>query len=123
MKCDGASTRLCPFALGDTRDGGSGLWLTDIAIDRKDPGGLHQRASCPNPGRAGTVQDSALGVEHHARRVYAAQQVEGDGDARVTIRGFDQTNLAVMVDGVPMNDMETGQVYWSNWILGWIWRW
>ena len=20
-----------------------------------------------------------------------------------------------MVDGVPMNDMETGQVYWSNW--------
>ena len=47
--------------------------------------------------------------------VYATQQGGGDGDARVTIRGFDQTNLAVMVDGVPMNDMETGWVYWSNW--------
>ena len=33
----------------------------------------------------------------------------------MTIRGFDQTNLAVMVDGVPMNDMENGWVYWSNW--------
>ena len=47
--------------------------------------------------------------------VYATQQGGGDGDARVTIRGFDQTNLAVMVDGVPMNDMENGWVYWSNW--------
>jgi iron complex outermembrane receptor protein len=47
--------------------------------------------------------------------VYATQGGGGDGDARVTIRGFDQTNLAVMVDGVPMNDMENGWVYWSNW--------
>ena len=47
--------------------------------------------------------------------VYATSQGGGDGDARVTIRGFDQTNLAVMVDGVPMNDMENGWVYWSNW--------
>lgn len=47
--------------------------------------------------------------------VYATQQGGGDGDARVTIRGFDQRNLAVMIDGVPVNDMENGWVYWSNW--------
>lgn len=46
---------------------------------------------------------------------YATQQGGGSGDARVSIRGFDQRNIAVMVDGVPVNDMENGWVYWSNW--------
>ena len=47
--------------------------------------------------------------------VYATQQGGGDGDVRINIRGFSQRNVAVMIDGVPMNDMENGQVYWSNW--------
>lgn len=47
--------------------------------------------------------------------VYATQQGGGDGDARITIRGFNQRNLAVMIDGIPVNDMENGWVYWSNW--------
>ncbi len=47
--------------------------------------------------------------------VYATQQGGGDGDARITIRGFDQRNVGVMIDGVPVNDMENGWVYWSNW--------
>ena len=47
--------------------------------------------------------------------VYATQSGGGDGDARITIRGFSQRNLAVMIDGVPVNDMENGWVYWSNW--------
>lgn len=46
---------------------------------------------------------------------YATEQGGGSGDARVSIRGFDQRNVAVLVDGVPINDMENGQVYWSNW--------
>lgn len=47
--------------------------------------------------------------------VYATQQGGGDGDARINIRGFDQRNVAVMIDGIPVNDMENGWVYWSNW--------
>ena len=47
--------------------------------------------------------------------VYATQSGGGDGDARITIRGFNQRNVAVMIDGVPVNDMENGWVYWSNW--------
>lgn len=46
---------------------------------------------------------------------YATEQGGGAGDSRVSIRGFDQRNIAVLVDGVPVNDMENGQVYWSNW--------
>ena len=47
--------------------------------------------------------------------VYATQQGGGAGDARINIRGFNQRNVAVMINGVPQNDMENGWVYWSNW--------
>ena len=47
--------------------------------------------------------------------VYATQQGGGDGDAEVSIRGFSARNVGVLLDGVPVNDMETGRVYWSNW--------
>ena len=47
--------------------------------------------------------------------VYASESGGGSGDSRVTLRGFDQTNIAVLVDGVPVNDMENGNVFWSNW--------
>ncbi len=47
--------------------------------------------------------------------VYATSQGGGDGDARITIRGFNQRFVAVMLDGIPVNDMENGWVYWSNW--------
>ncbi|MXW09498.1 MAG: TonB-dependent receptor [Gammaproteobacteria bacterium] len=47
--------------------------------------------------------------------VYATQQGGGAGDARVNVRGFNQRNTAVMINGVPVNDMENGWVYWSNW--------
>ncbi|MBK8368280.1 MAG: carboxypeptidase-like regulatory domain-containing protein [Bacteroidetes bacterium] len=42
---------------------------------------------------------------------YASSSGGGSGDSRVTIRGFDQTNIGVLVDGIPVNDMETGAVF------------
>ncbi len=47
--------------------------------------------------------------------VYAVKQGGGFGDSRINIRGFDQRNIAIMVNGIPVNDMENGWVYWSNW--------
>lgn len=47
--------------------------------------------------------------------VYATKQGGGYGDSRITLRGFESANIAVMVNGVPVNDMEWGGVYWSNW--------
>lgn len=47
--------------------------------------------------------------------VYATNQGGGDGEARVSIRGFNQRNVAVLLDGIPVNDMENGRVFWSNW--------
>jgi hypothetical protein len=31
------------------------------------------------------------------------------------VRGFDQTNTAFMLNGQPINGMEDGKMYWSNW--------
>jgi hypothetical protein len=47
--------------------------------------------------------------------VYATDLGGGAGDSRINIRGFDQRNVSVMINGVPVNDMENGWVYWSNW--------
>ena len=47
--------------------------------------------------------------------VYSTAQGGGAGDARINIRGFNQRNVAIMINGVPVNDMENGWVYWSNW--------
>ena len=42
--------------------------------------------------------------------VYATGQGGGAGDARINVRGFNQRNVAVMINGVPQNDMENGWV-------------
>ena len=47
--------------------------------------------------------------------VYATKQGGGFGDSRINLRGFEAANIAVMINGVPVNDMEWGGVYWSNW--------
>ncbi len=47
--------------------------------------------------------------------VHANKEGGGHGDSEIWMRGFDNTNIATMVNGVPMNDMENGNVYWSNW--------
>ena len=47
--------------------------------------------------------------------IYASKDNGGFGEARVTVRGFGSENVGVMINGVPMNDMEWGGIYWSNW--------
>ena len=39
----------------------------------------------------------------------------GFGDSQFFLRGFDQTNIAILLNGQPVNSMEDGKVYWSNW--------
>ncbi len=46
--------------------------------------------------------------------VYATPAGGSDGGARISIRGFDQRNISVMIDGIPINNMDDGRVFWSN---------
>jgi iron complex outermembrane receptor protein len=47
--------------------------------------------------------------------VYATQDGSDDNGPSITIRGFKQRNVSVMIDGIPVNDMQNGGVFWNNW--------
>lgn len=47
--------------------------------------------------------------------VWATPDGGGFGDAKVNMRGFKSENVAMLINGIPVNDMEWGGVYWSNW--------
>ena len=47
--------------------------------------------------------------------IYATKEGGGFGDGRINVRGFSSENVAVLINGVPVNDMENGRVFWSNW--------
>lgn len=46
--------------------------------------------------------------------VYMNQGAGGYGDQEIYIRGFDQSNIAFMINGIPVNDMENGRMFWAN---------
>ncbi len=47
--------------------------------------------------------------------VWATKDGGGYGDAKINLRGFKTDNIAMLINGIPVNDMENGTVYWSNW--------
>lgn len=87
--------------------------VIDVAKDRETPVAV-------STIRAAEIQEK-LGSQEFPEilrstpSIYVTKQGGGFGDARINIRGFDTNNSAVMINGVPVNDMENGQVYWSNW--------
>lgn len=46
--------------------------------------------------------------------VYVSPTGGGDGGARVAIRGFQDRNITVMIDGIPINNMDNGNVLWAS---------
>ncbi|MEZ5069487.1 MAG: TonB-dependent receptor [Bacteroidales bacterium] len=87
--------------------------FANIAIDRKTP------VPVSNIKPAQIIEQ--LGAQEFPEilkstpGVYATKQGGAFGDSRINIRGFNARNSAVMINGVPVNDMENGWVYWSNW--------
>ena len=67
------------------------------------------------------IQDKAVGnvefpeIMKNSPSVYVADQASGFGDGKMFLRGFDQSNTAYLLNGQPINGMEDGNVYWSNW--------
>ncbi|MDX2360380.1 MAG: TonB-dependent receptor plug domain-containing protein [Crocinitomicaceae bacterium] len=87
--------------------------IGNIAQDRKTPVAVTTLGKKKLAEELGS-QDLPM-ILNSTPGVHATQTGGGDGDARITIRGFDQRNVGTMIDGVPVNDMENGWVYWSNW--------
>lgn len=87
--------------------------LADRAKPRETPVAFNDLRKEDIQTRLGS-QDIPL-VLNTTPSFYSTMQGGGAGDARLTVRGFNQNNVAVMLNGVPINDMENGWVYWSNW--------
>ncbi len=87
--------------------------VADIAKDRQTPVAVSTMKAAEIQERIGTKELPE--VLNYTPSVYATKRGGGFGDARINIRGFDQRNTAVMINGMPVNDMENGWVYWSNW--------
>lgn len=87
--------------------------LASVAVSRKTPVAVSSIEPIKIAEKLGTQEYPE--ILKSTPGVYATRQGGGFGDSRVNIRGFDMTNTAVMINGVPVNDMENGWVYWSNW--------
>lgn len=55
------------------------------------------------------------GVMVNTPSVYVTSESSGFGDTQMYTRGFDQSNTAFLLNGQPINGMEDGNMYWSNW--------
>ena len=48
--------------------------------------------------------------------VYATSESGSYGDAKINIRGFKQENISVMLNGIPISGLVTGNMFWNNWL-------
>lgn len=91
-----------------------GHGIIDMASDRQTPIAVSTITSAD-------IQSKAVGnvefpeVMKSTPSVYVSNQSGGFGDSQMFLRGFDQTNTAFLLNGQPINGMEDGKVYWSNW--------
>jgi hypothetical protein len=111
---NGNSTNLGTVTIKSNQIGLTGVnIIASSAIDRKTPVAVSTVRTLEIGENLGSQELPE--VLNRTPAVYATKGAGGYGDSRITIRGFDQRNIAVMINGVPVNDMENGWVYWSNW--------
>ena len=87
--------------------------VVDVAIDRSTPVAVSTIAPSEIALKVGNMEFPE--VMNRTPGVYATKQGGGYGDSRISLRGFDQRNTSFLINGQPVNDMENGWVYWSNW--------
>lgn len=86
---------------------------TSFAVDRKTPVAVSTVKADIIENKLGSQEFPE--ILKSTPGVYATKSGGGFGDGRLNLRGFNSENVAVMINGVPVNDMENGRVYWSNW--------
>lgn len=90
-----------------------GSGVIDLAEGRETPIAVSTIKKAEIQERAvGNVEVSE--IIKNTPSVFVSGQT-GFGDSQLFLRGFDQTNIAILLNGQPVNGMEDGRVYWSNW--------
>ena len=87
--------------------------VIDVAKERQTPIALSTITAQEVALKVGNLEFPE--VMNRTPGVYVTKQGGGYGDSRINLRGFDQRNTSFLINGQPVNDMENGWVYWSNW--------
>ena len=87
--------------------------VIDLAEDRNTPVATSTIKGSDIQKKIGT-QDITMTLVN-TPSIYVSGQGGGFGDTRIAVRGFEQDNTAYMLNGQPINGMEDGKMYWSNW--------
>lgn len=89
-----------------------GSGIIDLAEDRKTPIAVSTVKASEIQAKAG-----AWDLPEVLKSTPSVQAVKGGafGEGQMYLRGFDQTNTAFLLNGQPINGMEDGKMYWSNW--------
>ncbi|WP_028889879.1 TonB-dependent receptor [Tenacibaculum ovolyticum] len=89
-----------------------GSGIIDLAEDRKTPVAVSTIRAAEIQAKAG-----AWDLPEVLKSTPSVQAVKGGafGEGQMYLRGFDQTNTAFLLNGQPINGMEDGKMYWSNW--------
>ncbi|MCP4883114.1 MAG: TonB-dependent receptor plug domain-containing protein [Flavobacteriales bacterium] len=90
-----------------------GTGVIDLAEGRKTPIAVSTIKAKEIQDKIG-AQDVTMALVN-TPSVYVAGQAGGYGDSRIAVRGFGQDNTAYLLNGQPINGMEDGKMYWSNW--------
>lgn len=62
-----------------------------------------------------TENQNISGVLSASRDVFVSAAAFTFGPARFRIRGYDSENTLVYFNGVPVNELESGRVFWNDW--------
>jgi len=91
-----------------------GSGVVDLAEDRKTPVAVSTITAAQIQSKTAGNREFVEAIQY-TPSVYVSNQAGGFGDSKVFLRGFDQVNTAFLLNGQPINGMEDGRMYWSNW--------
>lgn len=87
--------------------------LADVAINRRTPVAVSTISAEQIDAKLGNQEFPE--IMKMTPSIYATKTSGGFGDSRINIRGFAQEDVALLINGIPVNGMEDNKVYWSNW--------
>ena len=114
------------YSYPDAAAADSLLWQGDTLTLREVTVSASFSSPKRSPLRLSTVTDEMLRERatvrtypellQHIPSLYATSESGSYGDARLNIRGFKQENIAVLLNGIPISGLTSGNMYWNNWM-------
>ena len=89
-----------------------GSGIIDLAEDRQTPIAVSTVKASQIREKSGSWD-----LPEVLKSTPSVQNIKGGGfgEGQMFLRGFDQTNTAFLLNGQPINGIEDGKMYWSNW--------